>query len=159
MPITIDDMSLCGYGADPVRSGYGPALRQRFDCKAAPLAGSRKYGAIHLPKGFVPRNIVVNVLTKAAAGTLSVGTNQTVGAAQVVFEAAVPLTQVAAVLVDAEATAKRFTGDDETWLVIIPSAGVGDAVFDIIVTGDWMLGAWDPLVGGEWPPANPTNVF
>ncbi|MCL2104820.1 MAG: hypothetical protein FWH21_07175 [Kiritimatiellaeota bacterium] len=157
--ITIDEMGLCGVGADPVRSGYGPALKQRFDCAANPLAGSRKYAALHFPKGFVPRNVVVNVLVKAAAGTLSAGTNQMEGSAQVVFEAAVPLTQEGPVFVNAESGGKKFTADDETFLVIIPGADIGDAIFDVVVTGDWMLGAWDAPVGGAWPPEEPNNVI
>jgi len=160
MPISIDDMALCGIGADPVRSGYGPSLKQRFDCAASPLTGTRKYAAIHLPKGFVPRHAVLNVIKKSAgSATLSIGTNQTVGAAQVVYEAAAPLSVAGLTLANAETGGKTIVKDDDWYLVIIPSANVGDAVFDVVVMGDWTIGEWDARTGDMWPPAKPPNVI
>ena len=171
MSVTIDS-SLVGVGSDPIRGFFGPAIKQRFDCTKTKLESGVIYAAVKLPKGFVPRNICVNVLTAGASGqTLSVGTNKEVSAAQVVFNSALAVSAVGPKLVDAGkstatstavadgggtptitvASGKTIVSDDETYVTIAPSADLTTAIFDVIVTGDFMLGDWDKTVDNQWP--------
>lgn len=65
---------VCGIGLEGLRGAFGPCLSQRFDLAGGlALAAGKKYAAVKLPEGAVPRNIVLHVLKGKAGATLNVG--------------------------------------------------------------------------------------
>ncbi len=151
--ITIDYTDLCAKGLNSIATTYGTNIRQKVDCSKTPLTGSKSYSLVKLPKGFVVRHALVNVTTATATSglTLSFGSNQKDGSGdQIVYSATLAATAVAMTLLDidkpkfvtdANVTTKTVA-DDDTYLVVIPSATCNDAVFEISVAGDFML---DPI--------------
>ena len=181
--ITIGDATLVGEGTDPVRSGFGPALMQRFDCAAVPLVSGTVYAALKMPNGFVPRAIAVRVHTASTVSNaaLSIGTNQKVGENQVVLKSGLLLATAATTLIDSElptvalagavvvetgaltnvtaaATSGKMIAGDDWYLTFTPAGAINDAVFDIVMTGDWMFGAGGlGTAAKEWPSGDTRN--
>lgn len=183
MAISIGNSTLVGEGVDPVRSGFGPAIMQRFDCAATPLVSGVVYAALEMPNGFVPRTVAVRVLTASTVSNaaLSIGTNQLSGESQVVLKSGLLLASKGTTLIDAEvptvalagtvvvetgaltnvtasASSKKMVAGDDWYLTFTPTGAINDAVFDIVMTGDFMFGA-----GGlgteakEWPNGDTRN--
>lgn len=155
--ITIDNMGLCARGLPGASASFGPVLRQRVRCDLTPLASGKSYAVIKVPKGFVARHAVINVITKSATGglTLSVGSNVKDGSNnQIVYNGSVAATAVAATLMDIDLpkevtnanTSQKTLADDSTYIVVIPSAACADAEFEISVAGDFMLNPADTNV-------------
>ena len=147
--IDITNTSLCATGLPAVSAAFGPVLRQKVDCTLTPLTGSAVYSIIKVPKGFVARHALINITTKSGTSglTLSVGSNQKSGDNQIVYNAAVAATAVGPTLLDIDLpletsdvnVSKKTVADDDTYIVIIPSATCNDAKFEISLAGDFML--------------------
>lgn len=147
--IDIDYTNLCAKGLPAVSAPFGPVLRQRINCANTPLVGNKSYTVIKVPKGFVARHALVNITKASAASdiTLSVGSNQKVGDNQVVYNATVVATVVGGTLLDIDLpletdnvnVTKKTVADDDTYIVIRPSAACNDAVIEVSLAGDFML--------------------
>ena len=149
--ITIDYTTLCGEGHPARNTGFGFIPRQKVNCVSTPLTASKSYSLIKVPKGFIARHAVVNIITPSATAiTLSFGSNVKDGSGnQIVYNASVAADAVAGTMTlldidkptetgDANVTAKTVA-DDSTYIVVIPSATLTDAVFEVSLAGDYML--------------------
>ena len=153
--ITIDYTTLCGSGHPGANTGFGCVLRQKVNCVSTPLTAAKSYSLIKVPKGFVARHALVRIITPSeTAITLSFGSNvKDGGGTQIVYNAAVAANAAAETLTlldidkptetdNANVTAKTVA-DDSTYIVVIPSATLSDAVFEVSLAGDYMLNPSD----------------
>lgn len=128
-------------GPDGSSTGFGVNVRKVF-FKDDNLVGTKDYSAIVLPKGFIPRHVVVNVISKnSTAATVTIGTAKTgetavtkLGTTTVSLQS-LGLHYVGSFELGASGANAAFVAGENDRIVVTPTADT-DCKFEIGVSGD-----------------------
>ena len=155
---------VCGIGMQALRNQFGPCLVQHFDLsKGDKLAGGKKYAAVKLPEGAVPKSIVLHIIKEKAGATLNIGHAMGTTVNGTKYKANQSLTTKGRTLYDAEVsttvgvTGKWLVADDNCYITIDSGANTLDGVvFDLYVSLDYVCAPTDV---NEQPPAEQNRVY
>ena len=149
---------VCGIGLEGLRGAFGPCLKQRFDLTGSvKLLAGKKYAAVKLPEGAVPKNIVLHVLAEKAGATLNVGNAVAGTIAGTAYKANQSLAAKGRFLYDAElgaagVTGKWIAGENDYITVDAGTANLDGVVFALYVSLDYVCAPTDVNAGNTGEP-------
>ena len=149
---------VCGIGLEGLRGAFGPCLKQRFDLTGSvKLLGGKKYAAIKLPEGAVPRNIVLHVLKEKAGATLNVGKAVAGTITNTAYKASQSLAAKGRFLYDAElgtsgVSGKWIAGVNDYITIDAGTANLDGVAFVLYVSLDYVCAPTDVNAGSAGEP-------